>query len=242
MESSREETEVLWKYITEDFIQRRSELKTERTMLLLKLISPNVIPNRRTDWGKKLHIYHWLLLRLLPLYRKSAVSDTFILEDMQIIHNMRDYWYEQELQRFCIDTAQHLEKSSAPFNTKRRFLRSCLFCWSESLLIFHEGKSYAIKRDRNFSIATDIIGTLKISTNRDFILRSEFIAKNTREVQRSIRNNVTGSIQDEQPIVETAHEDKPKQKISIRDSVPSVTSSLEPKLKKYQGFEENSIF
>ena len=211
-------------------------------MFLLKIMSPSVIPNNKASFGKGLRFYQWLLVRLLPLYRKSAVSDTFILENMQIIHNVRDYWYEQELQRFCIDTAQHLEKSSAPFNIKRRFCRSCLFCWSESLLIFHEGKSYTIKRDRNFSIATDIVGTLKTSTNKDFILRSEFITKNTREVQRSIRNNVTGSIQDEQPIVETAHEDKPKQKISIRDSVPSVTSSLEPKLKKYQGFEENSIF
>lgn len=210
-------------------------------MFLLKIMSPSVIPNNKANFGKGLRFYQWLLVRLLPLYRKSAVSDTFILENMQIIHNVRDYWYEQELQRFCIDTAQHLEKSSAPFNTKRRYRRSCLFFWSESLLILHDGKSYAIKRDRNLSIATDIVGTLKISTNKDFILRSEFTTKNTG-VRCNSKNNVTDSIQDEQPIVETAHEDKPKQKISIRDFVPSVTSSLEPKLKKYQGFEENSIF
>lgn len=209
---------------------------------IIKILSPKHIPSRKTSWNRRTCLYYKLLGWLLPIYRRSAISDSIKIGEIQLIHNLRDYSFEQELQRFCIDTAQHLEKSSAPFNTKRRFLRSYLFCWSESLLIFHEGKSYAIKRDRNFSIATDIIGTLKISTNRDFILRSEFIAKNTREVQRSIRNNVTGSIQDEQPIVETAHEDKPKQKISIRDSVPSVTSSLEPKLKKYQGFEENSIF
>lgn len=224
-------------------IQRRSELKTDRPMLLklLKLIRPDIIPNRRTDWGKKLHIYHWLLLRLLPLYRKSAVSDTFILEDMQIIHNMRDYWYEQELQRFYIDTAQHLEKSSAPFNVKRRFRRSCLFCWSESLLIFHEGKSYDIKRDRNFSIATDIVGTLKISTNKDFILRSEFTTKNTG-VRCNSKNNVADCIQTGQSIVEIVSKGKPKQKISIRDTVPSTSSAQEPKMKKYQGFEENDIF
>lgn len=210
-------------------------------MFLLKIMSPSVIPNNKASFGKGLRFYQWLLVRLLSLYRKSAVSDTFILENMQIIHNVRDYWYEQELQRFCIDTAQHLEKSSAPFNIKRRFRRSCLFCWSESLLILHDGKSYAIKRDRNLSIATDIVGTLKTSTNKDFILRSEFTTKNTG-VRCNSKNNVTYSIQDEQPIIETAHEDKPKQKISIRDSVPSVTSSLEPKLKKYQGFEENSIF
>ena len=210
-------------------------------MFLLKIMSPSVIPNNKASFGKGLRFYQWLLVRLLPLYRKSAVSDTFILENMQIIHNVRDYWYEQELQRFCIDTAQHLEKSSAPFNIKRRFRRSCLFCWSESLLIFHEGKSYDIKRDRNFSIATDIVGTLKISTNKDFILRSEFTTKNTG-VRCNSKNNVTDCIQTGQSIVEIVSKGKPKQKISIRDTVPSTSSAQEPKMKKYQGFEENDIF
>ena len=209
-------------------------------MFLLKIMSPSVIPNNKASFGKGLRFYLWLLVRLLPLYRKSAVSDTFILEDMQIIHNVRDYWYEQELQRFCVDTAQHLEKSSAPFNIKRRFCRSCLFCWSESLLIFHEGKSYTIKRDRNFSIATDIVGTLKTSTNRDFILRSEFITKNTRRY--NTRNNVVDSIQNRQPIIEIVPKSKPQQKISIRDTVPLASAAQEPKMKKYQGFEENDIF
>lgn len=210
-------------------------------MFLLKIMSPSVIPNNKASFGKGLRFYQWLLVRLLSLYRKSAVSDTFILENMQIIHNVRDYWYEQELQRFCIDTAQHLEKSSAPFNIKRRFRRSCLFCWSESLLILHDGKSYAIKRDRNLSIATDIVGTLKTSTNKDFILRSEFTTKNTG-VRCNSKNNVADCIQTGQSIVEIVSKSKLKQKISIRDTVPSASSAQEPKMKKYQGFEENDIF
>lgn len=208
---------------------------------IIKILSPKYLPSRKTSWDRRTRLYYKLLGWLLPIYRRSAISDSIKIGEIQLIHNLRDYSFEQELQRFCIDTAQHLEKSSAPFNIKRRFRRSCLFCWSESLLIFHEGKSYDIKRDRNFSIATDIVGTLKISTNKDFILRSEFTTKNTG-VRCNSKNNVADCIQTGQSIVEIVSKGKPKQKISIRDTVPSTSSAQEPKMKKYQGFEENDIF
>lgn len=208
---------------------------------IIKILSPKHLPSRKTSWDRRTRLYYKLLGWLLPIYRRSAISDSIKIGEIQLIHNLRDYSFEQELQRFCIDTAQHLEKSSAPFNIKRRFRRSCLFCWSESLLIFHEGKSYDIKRDRNFSIATDIVGTLKISTNKDFILRSEFTTKNTG-VRCNSKNNVADCIQTGQSIVEIVSKGKPKQKISIRDTVPSTSSAQEPKIKKYQGFEENDIF
>lgn len=208
---------------------------------IIKILSPKHLPSRKTSWDRRTRLYYKLLGWLLPIYRRSAISDSIKIGEIQLIHNLRDYSFEQELQRFCIDTAQHLEKSSAPFSIKRRFRRSCLFCWSESLLIFHEGKSYDIKRDRNFSIATDIVGTLKISTNKDFILRSEFTTKNTG-VRCNSKNNVADCIQTGQSIVEIVSKGKPKQKISIRDIVPSTSSAQEPKMKKYQGFEENDIF
>lgn len=210
-------------------------------MFLLKIISTDIIPNRKEDWNRHMRFYYWLLLKLMPVYKRCAISDTINIGETQIIHSVRDYWYEQELQRFHIDTAQHLEKSFAPFNIKRRSRRSCLFCWSESLLILHKGKSYAIKRDRNFSIATDIVGTLRISTSEDFIHRSEFITKNTR-VRCDNKNNVADFIQAGKSIVEIVPKSKPKQKISIRDTVPLASSAQEPKMKKYQGFEENDIF
>lgn len=208
---------------------------------IIKILSPKHLPSRKTSWDRRTRLYYKLLGWLLPIYRRSAISDSIKIGEIQLIHNLRDYSFEQELQRFCIDTAQHLEKSSAPFNMKRRFRRSCLFCWSESLLIFYEGKSYAIKRDRNLSIATDIVGTLKTSTNKDFILRSEFTTKNTG-VRCNSKNNVADCIQTGQSIVEIVSKGKPKQKISIRDTVPSTSSAQEPKMKKYQGFEENDIF
>lgn len=209
-------------------------------MTLLKLFRPKDIPNRKTDWNWCVRFYHGILVELMPVYKRCAISDTINIGETQIIYNIRDYWYEQELQRFRIDTAQYLEKAAAPFNIKRRFRRSCLFCWSESLLIFYNGKSYNIKRDRSFSIATDITGDLKISADKDFILRSEFIIKNTET--RSANNKIVDSIQEEHHFDKTVHESKTKQKISIRDFVPLAHLSLEPKMKKYQGFEENDIF
>ena len=63
-------------------------------MVLLKILRPADVPDRKTNWGYRLRIYHWLLLRLLPTYRKCAISDALNLGGTQIIHNVRDYWYE----------------------------------------------------------------------------------------------------------------------------------------------------
>lgn len=209
-------------------------------MILLKIICPKEIPNRKMNWGYGVRFYHWLLLRLLPVYRKSAVFDTLNLGETQVIHNVRDYWYEQELQRFRIDTAQHLEKQSTPYNTKRKYRRSYLFNWSESLLVFHDGKSYNVKLDKGFSIATDIEGVLKISSSRDIILRSEFSAK--------LSGSSKGKIQVKEPLRDKQVIDTPKsetssgRRIAVRDSVPPAHSPLESKVSKYKGFEENDIF
>ena len=89
-------------------------------MVLLKILRPADVPDRKTNWGYRLRIYHWLLLRLLPTYRKCAISDALNLGGTQIIHNVRDYWYEQELQRFRIDTAQHLGRQNVPLYIKKK--------------------------------------------------------------------------------------------------------------------------
>ena len=211
-------------------------------MILIKIIRPRDIPNRKKLWNWRVRLYHWVLRTLMPVYKRCAVSDTINIGDSQIIHNVRDYWFEQELQRFHINTAQHLEKQSTPYTIRRKWRRSCLFNWSDSLLVFHNGKSYNIKRDKNFSIATDITGGLKVSSDKDFVFRSEFTAIPT-ESHRA-RNNNTKSANVERPVVAPARESKPKPKqiISIRNPVPSSNSATEPKVTKHQGFEENDIF
>ena len=207
-------------------------------MILLKVLRPLDIPNRKFNWGYRIRFYHWLLLRLLPVYRKSVISDTINLGETQIIHNVRDYWYEQELQRFHIDTAQHVERINVPFNLKRKYRRSSLFCWSESLLIFHNGKSYNIKRSDNYTIETELEGQLKVSGAKDFILRSEFVAKLTK-LQRSSTSKDT--------IVTTVTNQgngKPsRQRVSVKDSIPAEPAHTEAaETVKYRGFEENNIF
>lgn len=208
-------------------------------MMLLKILRPADIPNRKTNWGYRVRFYHWLLVRLLPVYRKCAISDTLNLGETQIIHNVRDYWYEQELLRFHIDTAQHLEQQNAPYNLKRKYRRSSLFSLSESLLIFYNGKSYNIKRFDNYAIETELAGKLKVSGAKDFILRSEFVAK----VARPQRSNA-----DEETLT-TTHPDNerknpPRQRVSVKENVPKAPHNIEARedTVKYRGFEENNIF
>lgn len=213
-------------------------------MFLLKLLSPKEIPSRKTAWDWRVRFYKWLLVELMPVYRRSAIADTVNLDTTQIIHNVRDYWYEQELQRFHIDVAQHLEKQNVSCNLKRKYRRSSLFNWSETLLLFHDGKSYAIKRAKNFAIETDMNGQLKMSTDKDFIFRSEFTAKNTgriHENQNEREKSYTA------PAGETPFEDRneqPRQKINIKDTIPNQknTETFPPETTKYRGFEENNLF
>lgn len=213
-------------------------------MFLLKLLSPKEIPSRKTDWGWLVRFYNWSLVKLMPLYRRGAISETINLDATQIIHNVRDYWYEQELQRFHIDTAQHLEKQTIPYNLKHKYHRSPLFRWSENILVFYDGKNYNIKRSKILAIETDINGLLKISSDKDFILRSEFAGKNPAQQnprqyeQKSTYSAYSGGtsyMEMEKP---------PKQKVNVKDTIPTQKTSAtsQPDTSKYQGFEENNQF
>lgn len=200
---------------------------------ILKIIRPKLIPNHKTDWDWTLRIYYWIIRTLLPLYKRCAISDSIILGGTQIIHNVRDYWYEQELQRFHLDNTFSIEKKSIPYSIKRKFKLSRLFCWSDSLLIFHDGGSYNIIRDKVFQIDTDKDGVLKFSTERDFVLRSEFVEKEVKPQQEHTRK------QTESP--NTSNKREFSSKIEIKDTIPTNTLQT-PKFVKYQGFEENNLF
>ena len=209
--------------------------------LLLKLLQPKDIPNRTTDWNWRVRFYNWLLVRLMPLYRRGAISETINLAAAQIIHNVRDYWYEQELQRFHIDTAQHLEKQSAPYGLNRKYRRSCLFKWSESLLVFNDGGSCNVSRAKKFTIETDINGQLKTSSDKDFIFRMEFIAKNNWNSDSKPHEQRESFTPESKPTPQPKPNDyQPKQKIPVKDTIPS--QSPQNTTTKHQGFEENDIF
>lgn len=208
-------------------------------MFILRLLRPKHIPDHKTDWDWWLRLYNWIIRGLLPVYKRSAISDTVILGDTQVIHNIRDYWYEQELHRFHIDAALNIEKRSIPYSEKRKFYLSRFFCWSDSLLIFHEGGSYNINRDKIFLIDTDKEGILKLSTEKDLIFRSEFVQK---EVKSQQEKKSKQTIKHESHITPNEQEFSPK--IRVKDTTPidNTTKPSSPKMVKYQGFEENNLF
>lgn len=208
-------------------------------MIILRILKPKHIPYHKTNWNWWLRMYYWIIRALLPLYKRSAISDTIILGNTQIFHNVRDYWYEQELQRFHIDASLDLEKRSMPYSVSRKFRHSRLFRWSDSLLILHEGTRYSIKRDKEILIDTNKEGTFKLSTEKDFILRSEFVAKEDRTQQ----DNHSKQTNSREP-TEASVKQESSSEIEIKDTIPidKTGKQQSPKLVKYQGFEENDLF
>lgn len=208
-------------------------------MHILRLLRPKHIPYQKTDWDWRLRFYYWIIRALLPQYKRSAISDTVILGDTQVIHNIRDYWYEQELHRLHIDAALKIEKRSIPYCAKRKFKLSRFFSWTDSLQILHEGGSYSINRERVILIDTDKEGILQLSTERDFIFRSEFVEKKNRSQQRQTnKNNIDHNSNN------ASNRREFSSRISIKDTAPTdnTTAPRSPQMVKYQGFEENNLF
>lgn len=198
-------------------------------MLLLKLLRPRDIPQRKTQWNWQVRWFNLLLRWLLPIYKRCAVSDTITIGKVKVVHTIRDDWYEQELQRFHIDIAQHMEKTTLPITRKRK-KHSPIFQWRELLIIYVDGKKYTISNFDDWRIESEIRGQVKISTDRDFIVRTEFTSN-------SISAQPIQSAETSQPT------EGGRPKITIKDPVPSRSSQeIVAKTTKYRGFEENDIF
>lgn len=222
-------------------------------MILPIFFRPKKIPQRKSQWNWKVRWYYALLKCIMTRYKRCAISNVLQMGNIQIIHNVRDYGYEQELQRFHIDIAQHIEKVETPMTIKRRYKRSKLFNWTESIIVYANGKSYSIQQSNSFTIQTDMLGVLKLSSAKDFILRSEFIAKTGKQIP-PIR---------EQSAIQTRHFNPSpshrgtKSKISIKDAIPVSTGTtplvnteekaqqhtIPPsKTTQFRGFKENELF
>lgn len=205
-------------------------------VFILKILRPQNIPNHKKEWDWRLRLYYWLIKTLLPLYKRSAFSDTIIIGNTQVIHNMRSYWYEQELHRFHLDAAFSIEKRSIPFIVNRKYKLSRFFYWSDSLLILHEGGSYSIKRDKEIMIDTESEGLLKSSTERDFIFRSEFVERNEIPLkEQTYRRKIELNSRT------TSTKQKSSSKIMIKETIP-INTLQTPQFVEYQGFEENNLF
>lgn len=207
-------------------------------MFLIKILSPKNIPSHQAEWDWRVHLYYWLLRALLPLYKRSVISDAVFLGSIQVFHNMRDYWYEQELRRFNIIVAPSNEKRSIPYCVKRKYRHSRLFNWSDSIHIVHRGAKYCIKRSKGILIETDKEGELLLSTERDFVLHSEFWEKGLKQQTKTNIKKVTHKFPQPSDVKGFLH------KIAIKDTAPieTVKTLQSPEIVKHQGFEENIIF
>ncbi len=210
-------------------------------MLLLKIVRPRTVPTRKDQWGRGVRFYCWVLERLMAIYRRGAISDTVNVGGARVVHNVRDYWFEEELRRLHIKTDRHMTAQSTPFAVRRRYRRSRLFDWSETMVVYSGGRSYTIKRGGPFSIDTDMEGTLKAASSDNLVIGTEYTARAVKTEPEESRKPQP----DARP--ETPHGDDRSRfghKIKIGDTVPP-KASQEPKetpTTKFKGFEENDIF
>lgn len=214
-----------------------------KAMWFVKVISPNNIPSRKTEWNRRIRFYVWLLCRLKWLYARGAISDTISFGSVMVIHNLRDYWFEQELQRFGIDISRHLNSHTLPITLKHKYCLPRIFNWAESLQIQSEDKSYIINRTKRLTIETDMNGVLKVSTPMDLFFCSAFTVENdgSREKRQDDKR-----LQDSfsQPKPDVSSSKRNKQKIAVKDTLPSQDTEpqKESHTTKHQGFEENDAF
>lgn len=202
---------------------------------LLKVFSPNVIPRKTNDWNAGLRLYRWILILLYKLYCKGAISDIIYIDNIKVLHTVRDDWYENELHRFNIKLTSQLETSEIPPLNRTKYHRSSIFTWSETLQVLIDKNSYNIKRNKQVNIDTDINGQLRISNTTSDVYCTEFTIKTTIHTTATATAH---SISRHNP------KSKLKHKISVKDSTPitNITMKDKPISVKFRGFEENSIF
>lgn len=212
-------------------------------MWFVKVISPTNIPSNKTEWNRYVRFYLWILYRLRWLYARGAISDTINLGSVKVIHNVRDYWFERELQRFGIDIGQHLNSHTIPIVIKRKYRHPDVFNWTDSLQIQCEGNYYTINRAKRLTIETDIEGEMMVSTQKDMFFRSTFTIKNDNPQKKRQDDNRLQQPHS-QPKSDIPSMQRNKQKITVKDTLPSQDTEpqKESHTTKHQGFEENDAF
>ena len=200
-------------------------------MLILRLLRPTDVPKSKANWGFRLKVYCWLLNRLKSMYLRGAVCDTIKLDNIVVIHTVRDYWYENELSRLGVKVKPTLVTKQTPFYIKNKKYRlSNCFNWKDSFIIIKEEKKYHIQRDSGISVKSDIAGVFKTTNNSDLLQFTEFMVKNNIDVVREGRHLTTK---------------KAKQKIHINDKVETdlpPNNTTKPTVTKKAGFDVNDIF
>lgn len=222
-------------------------------MFLLKLISPKTTPKRKTDWKFYHRCYMALLKLLVPSYGKGVINDRIVVNGVEVLHTLRDAWFENELKRFGIGIATALNTVQQNDLRKRLYHRSGIFDWEEKMTVMHSGQDCSVQRHNDVSFSTHIDGKLRASMGQlIFSLVFEERQKTTSTAAASQTNAAATSKQEPDGPKETSVAPTVKRKIHFKDTVDSLpkTQPVEKPQEapengtfiKREGFEENDIF
>ena len=224
-------------------------------MILLKFISPKNLPRKKSEWKFWHKCYKALLHLLLKMYAPGVINDIISMGDVEVRHTLRDKWFENELNRFGINFSPTLKtRKNFPFG-KRKYHRSRLFSWTETLTAERSRQHCSLNRDRRISLDSNIGGTLKTSSDEDDIIaiwiKGDSAHSDATEEAGTKSESPNGTHTPKPTATETP---KKNRKVHIKDSVTDdVTTPNPPKptapeekpkdnFTQHQGFEENDIF
>ncbi len=147
---------------------------------LLYFIKPSNEQLRNKTNGQftrlKIWLYQLLLRWLLKTYLHYAISDSIIINngDIKIVHEFRDFGFENELIRNKIGFKAEMINHSTPILIRKsKAIRNFSFFNFKNLLsIYVDGKELFIKHDEMFSIDGTVQGKIKCSTNDSCVSQS----------------------------------------------------------------------
>ena len=153
-------------------------------MFLLKILRPSEIPVNKADWGKRVKVYYWTLCRLMPLYRSGMVNESIEIDDVSVLHNVRDFEYENELLRFNVVFTEHLVTHKGSYYLQKCKYK-CYHCfnWTESFVVKHS-KYLDVKTDINNVFNASNIDQMQC-TNKHKIHVKETIQEPSAPVNRN---------------------------------------------------------
>jgi len=227
-------------------------------MLLLKLISPKKLPRRKSEWRFHHKCYKVLLNHLLKRYSPGVIDDTITLNGVEVKLTLRDEWFENELTKFGISFSPTIKATQKL--SKKRYRRSSLFSWKETLTVAQSRNRCSIVRNESVTLDSNFDSTLQSSGSNDAILVIK-LSDHSRPLPKKHKiEDISETIPatEEQP-TEPTNSPNPaptkKHKIHIKDTVtpkeaptpqsPVPDSSPEQpsdSFTQHQGFEENDIF
>lgn len=220
-------------------------------MSFLKLISPKQVPRKKSNWKFRHKFYKAMLKLYLRLYSRGVIEDCVEVNEVVIMHSLRDPWFEKELKRFGIEFEPSLHSAQIESLKKRKYHRHRTFNWEDKLVVMHIGKSCGITRGNNVGFDTNMEGHLQASTDKDGILSVLYRGRNGRRLMEK----KTVKIEEPKDLPEkpqTPHVPPKKKTIHIKDTVkprqekPRVEepkeSAPQDSYTKHAGFEENDIF